>query len=81
MLKRTKSEDIIYKKLMEKETPLKRIRAKCLDCCCYQRNEVKLCPSTDCPLWIFRFGRNPHRKGKGGNSQNFRKNQIDSDEE
>lgn len=39
--------------------PLRAIRLKCLDCCCGQRNEVKLCPSNDCPLWEFRFGKLP----------------------
>ena len=41
--------------------PVKAIRAKCLDCCCDQVNEVKLCPVEDCPLWPFRFGKNPYR--------------------
>ena len=47
-------------------TPMKAIRAKCLDCCCGQAYEVKLCPSEDCPLWPYRFGHNPNRKGIGG---------------
>jgi hypothetical protein len=42
-------------------TPIKAIRAKCLDCCCDQRDEVKLCPAKDCPLWPFRMGKNPNR--------------------
>ena len=41
--------------------PVKAIRAKCLDCCCDQANEVKLCPVKDCSLWPFRFGKNPYR--------------------
>ncbi len=43
------------------KSPLKAIRAKCLDCCCEQPSEVKLCPVSDCPLYPFRFGRNPFR--------------------
>lgn len=43
-------------------SPLKAIRAKCLDCCCGQSNEVKLCPVENCALWQFRFGKNPYRK-------------------
>lgn len=39
-------------------TPLKAIRSKCLDCMCGEANEVKLCESTDCPLYNFRFGKN-----------------------
>lgn len=42
--------------------PAKVIRLKCLDCCCGQINEVKLCPAKDCPLYPFRFGKNPYRK-------------------
>lgn len=30
------------------------IKAKCLDCCCDQKKEVKLCPIDTCPLWEFR---------------------------
>ena len=39
-------------------TPLKAIREKCLDCCCGQVQEVKLCPAEDCSLYPFRFGKN-----------------------
>ena len=39
-------------------TPLKAIRAKCLDCCYDNVMEVRLCPATNCPLWEFRFGKN-----------------------
>ena len=48
----------------------KAIRLKCLDCCCGQPSEVRLCPCTDCPLWRFRMGREeddglkPKRKKK-----------------
>ena len=41
--------------------PVKAIRAKCLDCCCDQANEVKLCPVKDCSHWPCRFGKNPYR--------------------
>lgn len=41
-------------------SPIKAIRAKCLDCCCGQANEVKLCTCKDCPLYAFRFGKNPY---------------------
>lgn len=47
-------------------TPLKSIRAKCLDCMCDQPMEVRLCPSENCPLWPYRMGHNPNRKGIGG---------------
>ena len=32
------------------------IRKYCLWCTCGQPDEVKLCPSKDCPLWIYRLG-------------------------
>lgn len=34
----------------------KAIRYKCLDCCGYQSNEVRDCPSVSCPLWRYRTG-------------------------
>ena len=43
-------------------TPIKAIRAKCIDCCCGQKNEVKLCTVTDCSLYPYRLGHNPNRK-------------------
>ena len=30
------------------------ILATCYDCCAYQSTEVKLCPSKECPLWLFK---------------------------
>lgn len=41
-------------------TPIKAIRAKCLDCMCGNPNEVALCPSEDCSLFPYRFGKNPN---------------------
>lgn len=41
----------------DKLTRKKAIRIKCLDCMAGQVREVRLCPSRDCPLWIFRMGR------------------------
>lgn len=40
-------------------TPIKAIRAKCLDCCGGYKNEVKHCPITDCSLYPYRFGKRP----------------------
>lgn len=47
-------------------SPLKAIRAKCIDCCCGNQQEVRLCPAEDCPVWPYRMGHNPNRKGVGG---------------
>jgi hypothetical protein len=43
-------------------SPLKAIRAKCLDCSNGSWKEVELCPCKTCDLWAFRFGKNPYRK-------------------
>lgn len=41
-------------------SPIKAIWEFCLGCVGYQAKEVKLCPSTKCPLYPFRFGKNPY---------------------
>jgi hypothetical protein len=43
----------------EPVSPLKAIRAKCLDCACYQIGEVRLCEAVKYPLWPFRAGKHP----------------------
>lgn len=43
---------------------MKAIRNKCLDCCCDQTREVKMCPSEKCPLWPYRFGKDEGAKRK-----------------
>jgi hypothetical protein len=40
-------------------TPIKAMRAKCLDCTCNQPKEVRLCPVTTCALWPYRMGKRP----------------------
>ena len=52
-----------YKKLAKSRSPLKRIRAKCLDCSAYQLGEIKKCPVEDCPLWQLRMGHKPKKVG------------------
>jgi len=37
------------------------IRAKCLDCCAEQAEEVSKCVSFVCPNWPYRMGANPFR--------------------
>lgn len=46
-------------------TPVKAIRAKCLDCSFFQPSEVRNCPITKCPLYPFRMGKNPNCKRNG----------------
>jgi|AMWB02.1.fsa_nt_gi hypothetical protein len=49
--------------MIEKElTPIKAIRAKCMQCANYNPNEITKCPCPDCALFNFRFGKNPDRK-------------------
>ena len=45
-------------------SPVKAIRAKCLDCCMGSPAEVKRCHISDCELHPFRFGKNPYSKRK-----------------
>lgn len=51
---------------MEKDaritSPQKAIREFCLGCVGYSAHEVKMCPSVKCPLYPFRFGKNPFKK-------------------
>ncbi len=46
----------------KRPTPIKAIRAKCLDCCCGSSSEVKLCTCTGCALHPYREGHNPYRR-------------------
>lgn len=63
---------------MEKRlTPVKAIRAKCLDCSNQSAYEVTNCPIYHCPLYEYRFGHNPARKGLGGY---FGRNNIEDEE-
>lgn len=50
---------------MQKLSPVKAIRKHCLDCMCGSVGEVKNCIIVDCPLFPFRLGKNPNRKGVG----------------
>ena len=47
---------------MNNLTPLKAIKAKCIECCCGYALEVKNCVAKDCALFPFRFGKNPFSK-------------------
>lgn len=46
----------------EIKSPVKAIRAFCIDCMGGAVREVKMCPSKICPLHAFRMGKNPYRK-------------------
>ncbi len=49
-------------------TPMKAVRVKCLDCSCGSFTEVEHCPVECCPLYPYRFGKNPNRTGIGNRS-------------
>jgi hypothetical protein len=73
--------------------PLKAIRYFCLECHGWDRRrkdsgrpieEVRNCLDELCPLYDFRFGRNPHLKGGKGNPkalEDYRKSQEKSHED
>ena len=46
----------------EIKSPVKAIRAFCIDCMGGSIREVKMCNSKICPLHAFRMGKNPYRK-------------------
>lgn len=42
-------------------TPMKAIRAKCIDCCCGDKKEIRECTIEKCPLWPYRMGHRPEK--------------------
>lgn len=42
-------------------TPVKAIRAKCIECCAGQIYEVKHCTVTKCALYPYRMGHRPKK--------------------
>ena len=47
---------------IERTTPLKAIRAHCIDCCAGNKAEVRRCVAVKCALWHLRMGANPFQK-------------------
>jgi len=45
-------------------TPIRAIRAKCLDCSGGSAQEVRLCVIRDCPLYPYRLGKRPVIEGQ-----------------
>jgi hypothetical protein len=55
--------------MARKLTPIRAIRAKCLDCACNSIKYIRYCPcdglhADRCPLWPFRFGLLPKTAAK-----------------
>lgn len=49
----------LYCRAMSGKSLRSAINAKCLDCHCWQRTEVRDCPAADCSLYPYR----PYQKG------------------
>lgn len=70
---------------MRRLTPIRAIRKYCIQCSGSQK-APRHCVSQECPLFVFRLGKNPKRVGIGGrgnkkdfgnlSSQNLCKNSI-----
>jgi len=45
--------------MSKRKTPLKAIRAKCIDCSARQLAEVRSCIVENCPIWLYRMGKRP----------------------
>jgi len=50
-------------------SPIKAIRAKCLDCCTGSEAEARKCVVTACPLWPLRMGRNVYHANARGRDE------------
>lgn len=50
-------------------TPIKAIRAKCIDCTNGQNVEIRECPIVNCPLWEYRMGHRPKKSLEGDFSE------------
>lgn len=59
-------------------TPMKAIRAKCIDCSCGEKKEVRLCPIEWCPLWPYRMGKRPAKDAKSIRKNENKKIEIAS---
>ena len=47
---------------MARLTPIRAIRAKCIECTAGSLKEVRLCEIPKCALYAYRMGKNPARK-------------------
>jgi hypothetical protein len=66
--------------MTRKASLLSSMRAKCLDCMCGSKLEVRLCSSTDCPLYPYRFGHDPHPNQNTGFARGRLKSSRPEDE-
>ncbi len=63
------------------KSAMKAIRAKCIDCVCWQPSLIRECSVKSCPIWQFRMGKNPPwRKALFQKSAEKTKDAADLDE-
>ena len=61
---------------MAKLTPIKAIRAKCIDCSCGELKEVRECPITKCPIWPYRMGKRPKEETETAGKDSMQNTEI-----
>jgi len=62
-----------YKTAISGRSRTAAIKAKCLDCVCWQRKEITLCPLDTCPLWPYRPYQKRQKSKKPPKTGDFRK--------
>lgn len=65
---------------MKNLTPIQAIRQNCLECSCGSSYEVNNCIITDCPLYKYRLGKNPNRKGIGNSNPVYKFSSVNDRE-
>ena len=45
-------------------TPMQAIKAKCIECCCGDKKEARMCAITRCPIWQFLEERRKQKETK-----------------
>ena len=58
---------------MKDLTPLRAVRLHCRECSDNHPKQIRNCENNGCPLYLYRFGHNPKRKGKGSGNPLFGK--------
>ena len=53
----------VFKKAFSAKSKAAALKAKCLDCCCWQKLEITTCTTSSCPLWPYR----PYQKASAMN--------------
>ena len=63
-----------YRLAMSGKSRASAIKAKCLDCCCWQRIEIANCPVETCSHWLYRPYRSPKNLKNPQKSGSLEKN-------